>query len=52
MVKEGKKGYKKDEHGHGTAVAGVAMSNKYGVAKKATAIAVRVTDAKGSGDTA
>ena len=35
-------GYEKDEAGHGTAVAGVAMSKTYGVAKKAIAIAVRV----------
>ena len=43
----GDKGYKQDETGHGTAVAGVAISNSFGVAKKATAIAVRVIDAKG-----
>ena len=47
MVDEGKEGYEEDEIGHGTAVAGVAMSNTYGVAKKAKAIAVRVIDAKG-----
>lgn len=31
---------------HGTAVAGVAISKTYGVAKEATAIALRVTDDK------
>ena len=39
-----KPGHEKDEHGHGTAVAGVAMSLTFGVAKKATAISVRVLD--------
>ena len=37
-----KPGHEIDQTGHGTAVAGVAMSKTYGVAKKATAIAVRV----------
>ena len=35
-------GHNTDNDGHGTAVAGVAMSKTYDVAKKATAIAVRV----------
>ena len=52
MKNKGDKGFEEDENGHGTAVAGVAMSNIFGVAKKATAIAVRVLDAKGDGDTA
>ncbi|KAL5502356.1 hypothetical protein EMCRGX_G009111 [Ephydatia muelleri] len=38
-----------DQNGHGTHVAGTVMSNTYGVAKKATAIAVRVLDENGSG---
>ncbi|KAL5479482.1 hypothetical protein EMCRGX_G023009 [Ephydatia muelleri] len=38
-----------DLHGHGTHVAGTVMSNTYGVAKKATAIAVRVLNENGSG---
>ena len=44
MKEEGKDGYQTDEDGHGTAVAGIAMSKTYGVAKKATAIAVRVIE--------
>ena len=36
-----------DPVGHGTAVAGVAMSTTYGVAKKATAIALSVHDPLG-----
>ena len=39
---ESKRDHKKDESGHGTAVAGVAISDFFGVARKATAIAVRV----------
>ena len=41
-----------DGNGHGTHVAGTVMSAKYGVAKKATAIAVKVLGASGSGSTA
>ena len=33
-----------DAVGHGTAVAGIAMSMPYGVAKKATSIALGVND--------
>ena len=40
-----------DPVGHGTNVAGCAMSKTYGVAKKATAIAVGI-DRNGSPDTA
>ncbi|KAL5502263.1 hypothetical protein EMCRGX_G009008 [Ephydatia muelleri] len=40
---------KTDLNGHGTHVAGTVMSNTYGLAKKATAIAVRVLDENGSG---
>ena len=36
-----------DPDGHGTAVAGVAMSDKYGVAKSGRALAVGVGDTKG-----
>eukprot|EP00731_Ephydatia_muelleri_P006084 Em0003g332a len=43
---------KTDLNGHGTHCAGTVMSNTYGVAKKATAIAVRVLDENGSGTTA
>ena len=43
---------KTDLNGHGTHVAGTVMSNTYGLAKKATAIAVRVLDQNGSGTTA
>ena len=39
-----------DRDGHGTKVAGCAMSKTYGVAKRATAIAVGV-DRNGSLDT-
>ncbi|XP_077998987.1 uncharacterized protein LOC144451940 [Glandiceps talaboti] len=38
-----------DLNGHGTHVAGTIMGNRYGLAKKATAVAVRVLDANGSG---
>jgi subtilisin family serine protease len=40
-----------DLHGHGTHVAGTVMSNTWGVAKGATAIAVRVLDQNGRGST-
>lgn len=38
-----------DLNGHGTHVAGTVMSDTFGVAKKATAVAVRVLDAEGRG---
>jgi len=41
-----------DPNGHGTHVAGTIMSNAYGIAKKAFAVAVRVLGATGSGTTA
>jgi subtilisin family serine protease len=41
-----------DENGHGTHVAGTAVGEKYGVAKKAEVVGVRVLDAQGSGTTA
>lgn len=41
-----------DLNGHGTHVAGIVMSNTWGLAKKATAIAVRVLDGNGFGTTA
>ena len=41
-----------DLNGHGTHVAGTVMSNTYGLARRATAIAVRVLDQNGSGTTA
>ena len=37
-----------DPVGHGTGVAGVAMSTTYGVAKKATAIALGVVGLEGN----
>jgi subtilisin family serine protease len=40
-----------DENGHGTHVATTAIGRKYGVAKKANVIAVRVLNAAGSGYT-
>ncbi|KAL5516959.1 hypothetical protein EMCRGX_G002418 [Ephydatia muelleri] len=43
---------KSDPNGHGTRVAGFAMSKTFGIAKKATAIAVRVLGADGKGNTA
>ena len=51
MVDKGKEGYEEDEDGHGTAVAGVAISSSFGVAKKAKAIAVRVIDSNGATST-
>ena len=36
-----------DPDGHGTAMAGIAMSKAYGVAKQAKAIALGVGDKKG-----
>ena len=36
-----------DPDGHGTEMAGVAMSNKYGIAKEAEAIAMGVADKTG-----
>ncbi|KAJ9088855.1 proteinase B [Entomophthora muscae] len=41
----------KDEHGHGTHCAGTVGSRSYGVAKKASLVAVRVLDATGYGAT-
>ncbi|MGP3986913.1 S8 family serine peptidase [Streptomyces sp. 3N207] len=41
-----------DGHGHGTHVAGTIAGAKYGVAKKAKIVAVRVLDNQGSGTTA
>ena len=38
-----------DPRGHGTMVAGVAMSRDFGVAKRAQAIEVRVLPADGDG---
>lgn len=40
-----------DLNGHGTHCAGTVMSKTWGIAKKATAIAVRVLDQNGSGTT-
>ncbi|MEV0641118.1 S8 family peptidase [Streptomyces sp. NPDC050619] len=41
-----------DGNGHGTHVAGIAAGTKYGVAKKAKVVAVRVLDSNGAGTTA
>lgn len=41
--------YDEDNNGHGTHCAGTIASNKYGVAKKATVIAVKVLGSNGSG---
>ena len=41
-----------DGNGHGTHVAGTVVGTKYGVAKKAKVVAVRVLDNAGSGTTA
>ncbi|KZV96568.1 subtilisin-like protein [Exidia glandulosa HHB12029] len=41
-----------DDHGHGTHVAGIATGTRYGVAKAANAIAVKVLNSAGSGTTA
>ncbi|CAO3588525.1 unnamed protein product [Absidia cylindrospora] len=41
-----------DEHGHGTLIAGIAGGSVFGVAKKATLIAVKCLDANGTGDVA
>jgi subtilisin family serine protease len=38
-----------DQDGHGTHVAGIIAGQTYGVAKKATVVAVKVLDATGSG---
>lgn len=38
-----------DSHGHGTHVAGTIMSKAWGIAKGATAVAIRVLDAEGYG---
>ncbi|GAA3816684.1 S8 family peptidase [Streptomyces phyllanthi] len=42
----------KDGNGHGTHVAGTAVGTRYGVAKKARVVAVRVLDDAGAGTTA
>ncbi|PBC60988.1 serine protease [Streptomyces sp. Tue6028] len=42
----------KDGNGHGTHVAGTVVGTKYGVAKKAKVVAVRVLDNTGAGTTA
>lgn len=46
-----RKSPKTDENGHGTHVAGTVMALEYGMAPKATSVAVRVLDASGSGST-
>jgi len=40
-----------DDSGHGTHVAGTAVSAQYGVAKSAKVIAVKVLDIDGNGRT-
>ncbi|KAI8866057.1 subtilisin-like protein [Ramicandelaber brevisporus] len=42
-------GQNSDGHGHGTHVSGTSAGSKYGVAKKANLVAVKVLDAQGSG---
>ncbi|WP_028805900.1 S8 family peptidase [Streptomyces sp. 142MFCol3.1] len=42
----------KDGNGHGTHVAGTVVGTRYGVAKKAKVVAVRVLDNNGAGTTA
>jgi subtilisin family serine protease len=39
----------KDDHGHGTHVAGIIGGSYYGVAKKVNLIAVKVLDGAGVG---
>ncbi|KNE59341.1 hypothetical protein AMAG_03639 [Allomyces macrogynus ATCC 38327] len=41
-----------DDHGHGSHVAGIAASKTYGVAKRATVVAVKILDRDGAGNTA
>lgn len=38
-----------DNNGHGTHVMGTVLGNKYGIAKKATGVAIKVLDRRGSG---
>jgi len=38
-----------DQHGHGTHVAGTIAGTRYGVAKRATVVAVKILDKNGSG---
>ena len=45
------KGDTDDGNGHGTHIAGTIVGEKYGLAKKATAIAVKVLGENGSGST-
>ncbi|MEV0600903.1 S8 family peptidase [Streptomyces sp. NPDC050315] len=47
----GNDGNASDENGHGTHVAATIAGEKYGVAKKADIVSVRVLDAQGSGTT-
>ncbi|KAJ3376014.1 serine protease [Allomyces arbusculus] len=41
-----------DDHGHGSHVAGIVASKTYGVAKRATVVAVKILDSDGTGNTA